>query len=104
MQLGLDDAIYCKPTDQVWQEAWQVTEILIDTMHDEVTRKGAKFLIVTLTNGIQVDPDPALRTQFMEHLRVKDLFYPDYRIKELGEREGIPVLTFAGLPAIRRRT
>lgn len=93
-QMGLDDAIYREPTDQVWREAWQVTEGLIVTMHDEVTAKRAKFFIVTLSNGFQVDPDPALRPQ-LEHLGVKDLFYPDYRIKELGEREGISVLTLA---------
>jgi hypothetical protein len=94
-QMGLDDAIYREPTDQVWREAWQGTEGLLDTMRDEVAAKGARFLIVTLSNGIQVDPDPTLRTQFIEHLGVKDLFYTDYRIKELGEREGIPVLTLA---------
>ena len=31
----------------------------------------------------------------MQQLGIKDLFYPDHRIKALGEREGIEVITLA---------
>jgi hypothetical protein len=64
-------------------------------MHDEIAANGAKFLIVTLSNGIQFDLGQALRTQFIGHLGVRKLFFPDDLIKELGEREGIPVLALS---------
>ncbi|HEV2176117.1 MAG TPA: SGNH/GDSL hydrolase family protein [Terriglobia bacterium] len=94
-ELGLDDAIYRPPTDPKWQEAWQITEDLVVQMRNEVASHGAKFLVVTLSNGIQVDPDPAVREQYAKRLGVDNLFYPDFRVKALAEREGIPVLTLA---------
>lgn len=95
IDMGLDERIYREPRDPVWQEAWSVTEDLLLTMHNEVTERGSKFLIVTLSNGIQVDPDVPFRNELIQRLGVKDLFYPDYRIKAFGERNGIPVLTLA---------
>jgi len=50
---------------------------------------------VTLDTGIQVWPDPRVRDNFMKHLDVSDLFYPDRRIAALGERDGFDVLTLA---------
>jgi hypothetical protein len=98
-ELGLDNLIYREPTDAVWTDAWRVTEGLIKLMHDEVTGKGAKFLVVTLSNGIQVHPDPQSRRAFMQRVGATDLFYPDTRIRALGERESIEVLTLA--PALQ---
>jgi hypothetical protein len=64
-------------------------------MRDEVVQKGADFLVVTLSIGIQVHPDRAVRTRFMQRLGISDLFYPDRRIKDLGGREGFSVLNLA---------
>jgi hypothetical protein len=94
-EVGLDDYVYSEPSDPLWQEAWRVTEGLILTMRDEVRKKGADFWVVTLSNGPQVYPDPSVRRAFMERIRVRSLFYPDLRIKALGEREGISVLNLA---------
>jgi hypothetical protein len=98
-ELGLDNLIYTEPTDAVWKDAWRVTEGLVKMMRDEVRAKGAKFLVVTLSNGIQVHPDPQARSAFMQRVGATDLFYPDARIRALGERESIPVLTLA--PALQ---
>jgi hypothetical protein len=89
-ELGIDNVIYREPADPVWNEAWNVTEKLILQMHDEVQMRGAKFVVVTLTNGIQVYPDPKVREIFMKRVGVNDLFYPDNRINKLAEREHIP--------------
>jgi hypothetical protein len=64
-------------------------------MRDEVRTRNAKFLVVTGTGGIQVWPDPAVRQKAMNDLQVTDFFYPDFRIKALGEREGFAVLNLA---------
>jgi hypothetical protein len=94
-ELGTDNLVYLEPPNAVWNDAWRVTEGLIVQMRDEVTRAGAKFVVVTLSNGPQVLPDATLRERFKNRFGITDLFYPDNRIKSLGSREGIPVITLA---------
>lgn len=94
-ELGADNLIYTEPANQIWEEAWRVTEGLIVLMHDEVKAKGAQFVVATLSNGPQVLPDPTARQSYMQRFGVKDLFYPDNRIRQLCLRESIPVITLA---------
>lgn len=94
-ELGIDNVVYREPADQVWLEAWAVTEALIRQMRDEVASHGARFVVVTLSNGIQVYPDANVRQIFLERVGAGDLFYPDNRIKGLCDREKIPVITLA---------
>jgi hypothetical protein len=94
-EVGLDSTIYLEPSDPLWQEAWRVTEGLIVLMRDEVRKNGGDFLVVTLSNAIQVHPDPPVRQAFMKRIGVRTLFYPDVRIKTLGEREDFSVLNLA---------
>lgn len=90
---GLDySPIYKQPVEPVWQDAWRITERLITTVAREAQASGAAFELVTLTTGIQVHPDRALRQEWMEEWGIVDLFYADQRITELAEREGFPVL------------
>lgn len=96
-EAGLDSQVYHEPRDPVWKEAWEVTEGLLAMMHDEVKERGADFLVVTLSHSPQVHPDPAARRAFAKRLGVRDLFYPDFRIRDLGERKDISVLTLAPL-------
>lgn len=94
-ELGLDSEVYREPVNPDWNDAWRVTEALIVQMRDEVRAKGAKFLVVTGSMGIQVSPDPDTRQESMNRLGIRSLFYPDQRIKALGEREGFKVLNLA---------
>jgi hypothetical protein len=94
-EIGLDSQIYIEPNDPTWQEAWQITEELIVLMRDEVKKNAADFWVTTLSNAIQVHPDRSFRQAFMDRLGVRTLFYPELRIKSLGEREGFPVLNLA---------
>lgn len=94
-EIGIDNLIYRPPTDPEWEEAWRVTEALIVMMRDEVTSHGVKFIVVIGSNGPQVVPDPATRAEIMTRLGSTDIFYPDSRLRALGEREGIPVLALA---------
>lgn len=94
-ELGVDNLVYLEPANAVWNDAWRVTEGLILEMRNEVNARGAKFVVVTLSNGPQVLPDPKLRAEFKKRFGITDLFYPDDRIKSLGAREGISVLTLA---------
>ena len=99
-ELGVDNLVYREPNDVVWNDAWHVTEGLISTMRDEVQSKGAQFLVVTLSNDIQVWPQPKGRQAFLVRVGAKDIFYPDNRIREFCERERITVACLA--PAMQR--
>jgi hypothetical protein len=92
---GTANMIYREPQDDTWREAWRVTETLMATMNDEVRQHGARFFVVTVSNGIQVFPDAAARQRFAQKLGVPDLFYPERRFHALGEREGFPVYNLA---------
>ncbi|HJR07842.1 MAG TPA: SGNH/GDSL hydrolase family protein [Pyrinomonadaceae bacterium] len=94
-ELGIDNLIYREPADDTWREAWRVTEGLLLLMRDEVQARGAKFVVVTLSNGVQVHPQPAAREAFLRRVGANDIFYPDARIRSFGEREGFPVITLA---------
>ena len=94
-ELGTANVIYREPADDVWRNAWLVTEKLLAEMNGEVKAHGARFYVVTLSNGIQVFPDPAAREAFARRVGVGDLFYPERRFQALGEREGFPVYNLA---------
>jgi hypothetical protein len=94
-ELGTANVIYREPADDVWRGAWLVTERLLAEMNAEVKGHGARFYVVTLSNGIQVYPDPAAREAFTRRVGAADLFYPERRFKALGEREGFPVYNLA---------
>ena len=93
------DAIYLAPADAPWRDAWAVTEATIRAMRDAAVAGGAGFWIVTLSNAIQVHPDPAVRARFIEALGVEDLAYADQRIAALARTEGVPAIVLA--PALR---
>lgn len=93
--VGIDNEIYRMPRDESWKEAWRVTEGIILKINEEVRQKNAKFLIVTLSNGAQVYPDPKVRADFMKYAGADDIFYPDKRIRILAEEHSIQVLNLA---------
>lgn len=94
-ELGTANVIYREPADDVWRSAWLVTEKLLAEMNAEVKAHGARFYVVTLSNGIQVYPDPAAREAFARRVGAADLFYAERRFLSVGEREGFPVYNLA---------
>lgn len=100
-EVGMRDEVHLPPTDPDWQEAWRVTEGIIRMMHEECRRHDTPFAMVTLTRGIQVTPDREQKEKFLRRLGVEDLYYPERRLADLGEREGIPVLNLA--PAMAKQ-
>jgi hypothetical protein len=93
--IGIDNMIYVEPTDDNWKEAWRVTEGLIRQMRDDVAQRKARFLLVTLSNAIQVYPDPVVRQKFLQHIGADTIFYPNLRLKAMAEREQIEFLDLA---------
>jgi len=93
--IGIENMIYIAPRDENWKEAWRVTEGLIKQMRDEVAQKKARFLLVTLSNAIQVYPDPVVRERFLQHIGADNIFYANLRLKSLAEREQIEFIDLA---------
>jgi hypothetical protein len=75
--------------------AWDVTEDLLDTMNREVKARHALFLVVTLSNSIQVYPDAAVRDKFARNHEFSDIFYADNRVESFCRSHGINVLSLA---------
>jgi hypothetical protein len=92
---GLDDQIYRAPATAEWEDAWRVTETLLVKMRDEVEARGAKFIVVIGSAGIQVNPDAKARQGFMTRLGVTSLFYPNDRIQSLGNSKDFTVVNLA---------
>lgn len=93
--LDLTPELYLETANQDWQQAWKITEELVKLIQQETEEKGAKFLAVTLSNPAQVYPNPSQRKQYLAQARITDEFYPDKRIKQLGEKESFEVLNLA---------
>lgn len=93
--LGIENMIYIEPDDENWKEGWRVTEGLIKQMRDDVLQKRARFLLVTLSNAIQVYPDPAVRQRFLQHVGADTIFYPNLRLEALAAREQIDFVDLA---------
>jgi hypothetical protein len=93
--MGLSPALYRDPDDPAWQDAWRISQDLIAQTHTEVLARGSKFLLLTLSSSIQVDPNPAERQKLMNRVGITDLFYPDLRIQQFAVSRGIPVLSLA---------
>ncbi len=84
--------LFHEPTDPAWKEAWRVTEGLIALMRDEVSSKGADFLVVTIDDEIQAFPDPEVRDRVMKAYGIQDMFYPNNRLENFCRRNGIKFL------------
>lgn len=96
---GLDNMVYYEPVDETWKEAWRITEELISQMQDEVKSRGASFYVVTLSSATQVSPNVIDYEKTLQSWELNDLFYPDARIRRLGEGKGFAVLNLA--PALK---
>lgn len=94
-EIGLFDEEFLEPRNEVWKEAWRINDALMAEINKEVLRAGARFVLVTLTTPIQVDPDVKKREQLQRTLGVSDLFYTERRLRQLGHELGFPVITLA---------
>jgi len=92
LESGVDDAFLAPPRNQAWQDAWTITEAIILKMDELTSRIGGKLMLVGLTMGIQVHPDPGFRAALEKKLGVGDLFYPDTRLAEFARKHGIRAL------------
>jgi hypothetical protein len=88
-EVGIDDAVYTEPQFSQWRDAWALTERLLAQLRDEVRASGATLMVISLSSGIQVHPDPAVRAEFVRARDIKDIFYPNHRIEKVAAQLGL---------------
>lgn len=91
-ELGLDGMIYRPPESEQWREAWSITEKLVLQLNAEVTAAGAKLVVMSVTDGMQVHPKLEVYNQFCQQLGVADLGYAERRMSEFCEQNSIRML------------
>ncbi len=96
---GINDQIYLPVQTEVWQRAWRTTEAELSAIARDARSHGARVLVVTLSNSIQVYPDPRVPEAYARRLGVTDLFAPERRLAQAAERDGYPELNLAPIMA-----
>jgi len=89
-EVGLDGGRVHGARDATWKEAWAVTDDLLRTMNREVREKGAKFIVVTLSNGDEVNPDIARRHALEKQLNVLTCSILSGGSRRWGSRRAFP--------------
>ena len=98
---GLDEQVFREPTEPKWQEAWDITDRLVTMASEETRNKGARFVLAVLSTPGSVYPDAAVRARYAKSLGVESLFYPEERLRSLGDAHGFEVIALA--PEMQRR-
>ena len=94
-EAGLDVGIYHPPSVPAWVKAWEVTEELLRRFDRECRTHGTDWLMVVLSNGIQVHPDLEMRERFRRAMGHPSLFYCEERLTEAAHRDGYEILCLA---------
>ena len=97
---GLDEQVFLEPKDVKWQEAWSITDRLVEAANAETKSHSARFVLAILSTPGSVFPDAQLRARYAASLGVKSLFYPEERLEALGRHDGFEVVALA--PAMQR--
>ncbi|HTM62023.1 MAG TPA: SGNH/GDSL hydrolase family protein [Burkholderiales bacterium] len=97
---GLDEQVFQEPKDSKWQEAWSITDRLVEATNEETKSHGARFVLAILSTPGTVFPDAQMRARYAASLGVQSLFYPEQRLEALGRQDGFEVVALA--PAMQR--
>jgi hypothetical protein len=85
----LQTSTFHPPKDAHLQNAWAVTETSLKLMRDQCAAHHAEFWLVTLDFNIQSEPDLVKRADVFRRYGIDDPDYPDRRLVEFAQREGI---------------
>ena len=82
-------AVYGIPSNQIWKEAWQITESILFQFQQKVVADGAKFTILLVADSLQIGDSAILPIDLVNSL---DLSYPNQRLKLWASQNGIDCL------------
>jgi hypothetical protein len=77
------------------QKSWQIADGFLDLMKGDCDAHGAEFWLVTLDMEMQVDPDPAEREAFRQHLGLPSLYESDKRLTAMASAKSIHTMMLA---------
>ena len=86
VEQGLEPFVLVPPKDARWEDAWRITEALIDKVSEAAVHGGARFAFFTVPYAVQVHPDRNVREALQAKLGVPDLLYPDRRLAAVAGR------------------
>jgi hypothetical protein len=86
--------VYRDPVTSQWKEAWSNTEAIIRAWRQDTESSGEKFLLVLLTESLQIDPA-------FENPLALDLDYPNRRLANFAKAQSIDYFDF--LPYARAK-
>lgn len=92
---GSDKVIYGPPVNDAWQNAWQITAALVEIFFQEVHAKGARALLISVSNPEQVYPKKNIRDDLLQRFNGTDLFYPEHRLQEIASSQQVPYIPLA---------
>ena len=81
----------------IWEKEWNLTDKLIKLIQQENSILSTDYLVVTLSNPIQVYPNFSVREEYFKNLATGNQFYPDQHIYKLSQTENFKVLNLAPL-------
>lgn len=87
--------VYHEPTEPVWQQAWKITEKLLQKVRNEASQHGRQFLLVVIPERIQVSETDwqALLQQYPKMAeRQWELLYPQRRLLGWASEQGLETL------------
>ncbi len=77
--------VYGEPVNKEWEDAWRITEETILRMADAVSKEGAKFVILLVTDDLQV--------RHPSHMdRIYDFTYFNRRLIKFAKEHGIDII------------
>ena len=82
---------FIEPPNKDWEEAWEITEMLVAAMASESQKKNVDFIAFTIGTTVQAHPEKLRREGYRSVYKITNLFYPGERIKAVGDRFGFPV-------------
>ena len=100
LEQQMENAVYGEPETEEWREAWEITEDVLRLIASEARVRDAQFLLMTLSNPLQLFPEKSVREAVLRERGIPDFFYPERRLQRLAEGENFPILTLA--PKLQR--
>lgn len=99
-EIPFDFRVYLRDYPPEWEKAWRITEGLILKTKEEAERHGARFLLVSLTEGVQLAQPDHLRGEYpgMEGTWY-DLDKPVKLLAQFSKQEAVDYLPL--LPVFR---
>ncbi len=96
MEPGIDEMVYMSHPGPDREAAWAITERLLVEMQRTAEDLTAEFVLVSVSNAIQVDPRPEVRSDFLTTLGPgADLFEPERRLQAIATAHDIRYIALA---------